>query len=185
MTRPDGRLFKSKMMWLGFAIAGGIDLINGLHVFWPAFPEIPVRQAEVGHYFTENPWDALGWTPLYILSLAVGLGFLMSLEMSFSVWFFCFFGKFERVVGKAFGLAAFPRFPYDQSQVVGGYLMLSCLALYGGRNYLLSIFNNLFWFKNEEGHPRWIVWGLIGGLIFLLVVSSLMSLALDNLCLQV
>jgi len=172
MTRPDGRLFKSKMMWLGFAIAGGIDLINGLHVFWPAFPEIPVRQAEIGHYFTENPWDALGWTPLYILSFAVGLGFLMSLEMSFSVWFFYFFWKFERVAGKAFGLTAFPRFPYDQSQVVGGYLMLSCLALYGGRNYLLSIFNNLFWLKNDESHPRWIVWGLIGGLLFLLVFSS-------------
>ena len=33
MTRPDGRLFRSKMMWLGFAIAGGINLINGLSVF--------------------------------------------------------------------------------------------------------------------------------------------------------
>ena len=50
--------------------------------------------------------------------------------------------------------------------------MLSCLALYGGRNYLLSIFNNLFWLKNDESHPRWIVWGLIGGLLFLLVFSS-------------
>lgn len=91
MTRPDGRLFKSKMMWLGFAIAGGIDLINGLHVFFSVFPEIPVRQAEIGHYFTEKPWNAMGWTPLYILSFAVGLGFLMSLEMSFSIWFFYFF----------------------------------------------------------------------------------------------
>ncbi len=34
MTRPDGWLFRSKMMWIGFAIAGGIDLINGLHVFF-------------------------------------------------------------------------------------------------------------------------------------------------------
>ena len=62
----DGALFKSKMMWLGFAVAGGIDLINGLHVLFPAFPEIPVRRAEIGQFFTEKPWNAMGWdTALY------------------------------------------------------------------------------------------------------------------------
>ena len=34
-----GRFFKSKAMWIGFAIAGGINLINGLHALLPAFPE--------------------------------------------------------------------------------------------------------------------------------------------------
>ena len=48
MTRPDGRLFKSKMMWLGFAIAGGIDLINGLHVFWPAFQKFLYVKRRLG-----------------------------------------------------------------------------------------------------------------------------------------
>ena len=85
ITYPNGRLFKSKMMWLGFAIAGSIDLINGVHVFLPVLPQIPVRQVEIGQYVTEKPWAAIGWTPLYILSFAVGLGFLMPVSMSFSV----------------------------------------------------------------------------------------------------
>ena len=89
------------MFWAGFAIAGGIDLINGIHAFFPAFPEIPVRKANLGIYFTEKPWDAIGWTPVYILSFGVGLAFLMPLEMSFSLWFFYLFWKGERVLGRA------------------------------------------------------------------------------------
>ena len=46
------------MLWAGFAIAGGIDLINGIHAFFPALPEIPVRKADLGIYFTEKPWNA-------------------------------------------------------------------------------------------------------------------------------
>jgi len=93
ITHPDGRLFRSKMMWLVFAISGSIDLINGLNIFLPVLPQIPVRQAEIGQYLTEKPWSAIGWTPFYILSFSVGLGFLMPLKMSFSVWFFYFFGN--------------------------------------------------------------------------------------------
>ena len=123
MTRPDGRLFRSKMMWIGFGIAGGIDLINGIHAFWPAFPEIPVRKFDLALYFTEKPWSAIGWTPIYILSFSVGLGFLMPLEMSFSLWFFYLFWKGERILGQAMGLQNLPGFPYDGSQGVGAYLV--------------------------------------------------------------
>ena len=68
MTRLDGRLFRSRMMWLGFAIAGGINVINGFHVLFPEIPEIPVRHAELGQYFTQKPWKSIGWTPVYIRS---------------------------------------------------------------------------------------------------------------------
>ena len=113
MTHSDGRLFKNKMLWAGFAIAASIELINGIHAFFPTFPEIPVRKVDLGIYFTEKPWSAIGWTPLYILSFGVGLAFLMPLEMSFSLWFFYFFWKGERILGSAMGLQALPGFPYD------------------------------------------------------------------------
>ena len=63
MTYADGRLFKNKMLWAGFAIAASIDLINGIHAFFPTFPEIPVRKVDLSIYFTEKPWSAIGWTP--------------------------------------------------------------------------------------------------------------------------
>ena len=182
MTHDDGRFFKSKMMWMGFAIAAGLDLLNGLHVLLPSLPEIPVRQAEIGQFFTEKPWNAIGWTPIYILPFALGLGFVISLEMSFSLWFFYFFWKGERVLGRMLGLASLPAFPYDGPQGIGAYLALACFALFGGRRYFLSIFRNLCRPQpDEEKEPmqyRWAVLGLIGGVIFLFIFSSRGGMAL-------
>ena len=187
MTRSDGRLFKSKMMWLGFAIAGGINLVNGLHVFFPVIAEIPVRHAEIGQYFTRTPWNAIGWTPVYIRSFAVGLGFLMPLEMSFSLWFFYWFWKAERILGKALGLATLPEFPYDWQQVMGGYLALTCLALWGGRRHFFALFRDIFRPRSPQGEPnaakepmtyRKALFGLIGGIIFLLAFSHQGGMAL-------
>ena len=176
MTRPEGQFFKSKMMWIGFAIAGGINLINGLHVFFPVIPEIPVRQAELSHYFTEKPWNAMGWTPLFVLPFGVGLGFLMPSEMSFSLWFFYLFWKGQRILGNALGLHSLPGFPYDGQQGLGAYLAIAFFAILGGRRHLLSILRNLFrrqpYEEDEPAKYRWAVTGLVVGLVFLMVFSN-------------
>ena len=179
------------MMWLGFAIAGGIDLINGTHVFFPIFPEIPVHQAEISRYFTEKPWNAMGWTPLYILPFGVGLGFLIPLEMSFSLWVFYLFWKGERILGKAMGLQNFPGFPYDGPQGLGAYLAIACFALYSGRRHFYTILKNIFQFNRrsdilscqfdksrERTEYRWTVLGLVVGLCLLGVFSYKGGMAL-------
>ena len=187
MTRLDGRLFKSKMMWLGFAIAGGINLINGIHVLFPEFPEVPVRHAEIGQYFTQKPWNSIGWTPIYIRSFAVGLAYLMPLEMSFSVWFFYWFWKAQRILGSAIGLDILPGFPYDWQQVMGGYLVLACFALWGGRRFFFRVVKHIFRGYRSPGEIddsrepmryRWAAFGLVGGLIFLFVFSHQGGMAL-------
>ena len=195
MTHSDGRLFKSKMLWFGFAIAGGIDLINGIHAFFPVFPEIPVREFNLGTYFTEKPWDAVGWTPVYILSFGVGLAFLMPLDMSFSLWFFYIFWKGERILGRAMGLQIFPGFPYDGPQGVGAYLGIACFALYGGRRHILSVFTNLIGTgrvnskratsdgylaseMQDTTNYRWVFVGLVAGILFLFIFSGYGGMAI-------
>ena len=181
MTRLDGRLFRSKMMWLGFAIAGGINLINGFHVLFPEIPEVPVRHAEIGQYFTQKPWSSIGWTPVYIRSFAVGLAYLMPLEMSFSIWFFYWFWKAQRVLGSALGLDVMPGFPYDWQQVMGGYLVLACFALWSGRRYFITVFKHIFRGYRSPGEIddsrepmryRWAAIGLACGLFFLFTFSQ-------------
>lgn len=189
MTHSDGRLFKNKFLWAGFAIAGGIDLINGIHAFFPVFPEIPVRKADLGIYFTEKPWDAIGWTPVYILSFGVGLAYLMPLEMSFSLWFFYLFWKGERILGRAMGLQVLPGFPYDGPQGVGAYLAIACFALYGGRKHFYSMFrsvinsfkirdsvtqsaHNLTSEMKDSTDYRLPLVGLFAGVLFLFIFSS-------------
>ena len=118
----------------------------------PSFLEIPIRHAEIGQFFTEKPWNAVGWVPVYILSFAVGLAFLMPLEMSFSVWFFYLFWKLEYVLGEALGLKSLRLFPYRGAQVMGGYLAIGCFALIGGRRYFIALFKNLF--RNTPGEAQ-------------------------------
>ena len=182
MARSDGWFFKSRMMWLGFAIAAAIDLTNGLHVFFPAFPEFPTRKAEVSQYFTERPWNAVDWTPLYILPFGLGLGFLMSIEISFSLWFFYLFWKGQRVLGTALGLTGLPGFPFNNPQGLGAYLALICFALFGGRRHFAAILRNLFQNgQDDEKEPlryRRAVFGVIGGLFLLMAFSYKGGMAL-------
>ena len=175
MTRPGGQFFRSRMMWMGFAIAGGISLINGLHVFFPVIPAIPVRNADLGRYFTSKPWNAMGWTPLYILPFALGLGFLMPSEMSLSIWFFYLFWKGQRILGSALGMRSLPGFPYDGLQGLGAYVALAFFAILGGRQHIVAIVKGIFKPQPyEEKEPlkyRWTVVGLVAGLVFLAIFS--------------
>jgi len=174
MTQNGGIFFKNKAMWIGFAIAGGIDLINGLHYLFPILPRIPMRQYEIGHYFTTKPWNSIGWTPMFVLPFAVGLGFLIPLEMSFSLWFFYLFWKGERILGNALGLRSLPGFPYDGPQTMGALFGLVFLALWAGRRHLIFVLKSVIKSQPEESDEisyRTIVLGLIGGVIFLIVFS--------------
>jgi hypothetical protein len=129
MTR-DGTgkgFFRNKVLWIGFAVAGGIDLINGLHYLIPAIPIIPASRTginwsdtfEIGHFFTERPFSAIGWTPLCFYPFAIGLVFLMPLDLSFSCWFFYFFRKVQLISGDLFGFSSLPQFPYLKPQASG------------------------------------------------------------------
>ena len=69
------------------------------------------------------------------------------------------------------GLGVLPRFPYERSQVMGGYLALAIMSMYHGKRYFWSIIKSILTTKPTTKHPRWAIWGLIGGLILLFFYS--------------
>lgn len=144
ITDSSGKFFRFRLMWIGFAVSAFIALWNGISVLYPSVPQIPTRQFEVGQYFTQRPWDAIGWTPVYILPFAIGLAFFMPLDLSFSIWFFYLFWKLLRVIGNAAGMRSLPGFPYDGPQTTGAYFMLVFLAFWMSRKVLLSGIRSTF-----------------------------------------
>ena len=53
MTSEMSLFFQSRVMWLGFAIAAGISILNGLHHFWSILPSLPIARQ---HYrFSDRP----------------------------------------------------------------------------------------------------------------------------------
>ena len=141
MAKEGGQLafFRSKLLWLGIAISGGIDLTNGLHAFLPTIPLLPVRTIEVGRLFTEEPWRAMGWTPVCFFPFAIGLSFFMPLDLSFSCWIFYWIWKMELILGRMAGWSSLPEFPYLKPQASGGYLGLALIGLWKGRRHLRQV----------------------------------------------
>ncbi|MBM3235018.1 hypothetical protein FJZ31_01835 [Candidatus Poribacteria bacterium] len=146
MTRDggSGKFLGSRTLWIGIAIGGGINLINGLHAFFPAVPLLPIRNIEIGHYFTEKPLSAIGWTPVCFFPFVIGLSYFMPLDLSFSCWFFYLIWKLELVLGAILGLRSLPEFPYIKPQTSGAYVGIAAIALFSARKHLYSVFRSVF-----------------------------------------
>ena len=139
MTRESGTiLFKNKIMWIGFGVAAIIDLINGLNVLVPVVPMINyIKLTNVGHVFTDRPFDVLAGTNISMYPFAIGLAFFLPLDLSFSCWFFFVFRMMEQVFGRAAGLR---EFPYFSEQASGAWFALGFVAIWTMRKYLVQVF---------------------------------------------
>ena len=139
-----GVFWKKRLLWIGFAIAASLDLINGLHFLIPAIPYIPIRQRNIGHFFTEKPLNAIGWLPISFYPFAIGLCFFAPLDLTFSVWFFYLFGKAQRIVGAITGWQRIQGFPYYNEQLFGAALVVFVFVLWGSREHLGNVFRKAF-----------------------------------------
>ena len=171
-------LMKSKLMWLGFGLAGAVDIINGLHFLYPSIPAVGGRLYDLRPFFPAKPWNAIGWTPVAVFPFAIGMAFFIPLDLSFSCWFFYLFWKAERVIGAALGLRGLPRFPYVEEQAFGAYMGLFVIAIWATRKHLLSVLKRVFargaqTDDSREPMPyRWAVLGLVGAFVYLIGFCS-------------
>lgn len=168
------RIFRNKAMWIGFAIAGGIDLINGLHFLYPAIPEIPIRRTEVHRYFTERPWNAMGYTTISFYPFVIGLTYFVPLDLAFSCWFFHLLTKIESIIASAIGWKALPGAPYINEQAAGAWLMIGAIAIFTLRKHLFGVIKVAFRRDSDEdaSEPmryRTALFGMIAGLICLMI----------------
>ena len=156
MTTP--RFFSRRLLWLGFGICAAVELLNGLHFLYPFVPSVPLKIPDFGaKIFTSKPWNAIGWLPLFFYPWVIGLTFFVPLELSFSVWFFFLFTKFQLILGSIGGWKSLPGFPYYNQQGIGAWLTLGILVLWASRKHLKMVFtaalrpsvNDAATFKNE------------------------------------
>ncbi len=137
MTRPSGELYRSKLMWLGFALACAPQLVNGLAYLYPGIiAPIGTRQWILRPSFPDPPWSAMEYLSLSFDPMVIGFGFLLPLDLLFSSWFFHLYWQLERVMAAAIGFAPAQQgqgFPHIQDQAQGGLLALGGLAVWGSR----------------------------------------------------
>jgi hypothetical protein len=165
-------LFNGKMFWIGFAIAGGIDIYNGIAYLLPAFPLFVIKY-EISHLFTSEPWNGMGWTTVALFPFAIGLGYLIPIDLAFSCWFFFFFSKVQRMIASVIGLHGFAGFPFVREQSFGAYMGICFFAILIGRkhfkNVLLSVLGKISSDPDEVRSYRLASLGIVGGWLFIIV----------------
>ena len=91
-----GGFFRSPTMWIGFGIAVFIQMLNGLHLYFSDVPAVPLSLG-TGNLFTEAPWNQIGQLQLTVWPVAVGIAYLLTAEISLSLWVFFLIHKFELI----------------------------------------------------------------------------------------
>ena len=174
MTDPKEGFFKNRVMWAGFIIAAGLETMNSLHTLYPNFPYIQLRAFDLAPMFTTPPWNAIGYFPTTFYPLAIGLGFMLTTDISFACWFFYLLTKMENVftsaVGwKAAGGGTVSAPPYLAQQGMGAFIGITIMTLYFARGHLKDVWQSTIGRRqpddsSEEAAPyRTLVIGLLLG----------------------
>lgn len=129
------RLFASRAFWVGCAIAGGMNVVNGLHHLVPAVPGLGGSR-DLAFEYNVKPFNAVGRVPLGVYPFVIGLSYFIPLDLSFSIWFFYLFDKLLRVFGVLAGVDRVPGFPFLEPQSFGAWFALGLVALWTSRRFL-------------------------------------------------
>jgi hypothetical protein len=177
MTREDSgkTFFSNRLLWIGFGIAAGINILNGLNYLYRVFPAIPLRY-NLGAHFTDKPWNAMGSLLVQVNPYAIGLAFAIPLDLQFSCWFLFLVWKMQRVMGSALGVNL-PGFPFEDQQILGAYLGIAAVAVWMGRRPLWQIMRKIIGLgsdvddSEEPMKYRTAFLGTILGIAFLVIFS--------------
>ena len=106
------------------------------------FPIKPEASIQLDTGVTTSPWNAIGYTTMAFYPLVIGLTYLLSLDVSFSCWFFYLFTKMQNVGATAFGFRdpgagpTLAHMPYIAEQGVGAFVGLALYSLWLARPHL-------------------------------------------------
>jgi hypothetical protein len=151
-TGMAGPLFRNNLLWIGVGIAVFIQIVNGLHVYFPDVPEVPLQIK--GNFFTENPWNQIGVVQFYAILVVIGITYLLTSEVSFSLWSFYWIIKIQLIVAYFLGFipATLPNAigstggakTFTGYQQVGCYLAYVLILMWMAREHLAHIVRRAF-----------------------------------------
>lgn len=167
----DRPLLRNPVLWLGLAVAALFDGLNIGHALRPTIPAPGFYVSLVG-LFPDRPLTPLNSVTLFFMLEAVGFGYFVPLDISFSMWFFYLLEKLYAVCALASGYET-PGLPFLQEQSAGAYLAVGALILEGSRRQLGQQWRRAFlqpWrsatAEEREARVAWI--GLAGCVAFML-----------------
>ena len=151
--------FGNRVMWIGFAIAVLLQIQSGIKFYYPHVPTVRLYY-NFQAAFREPPWNSIGWVPGYIWPVVIGVTVLLRTEVSFSLWFFFWFTKLQRLVAHVLGFkghqapTTWGEPGWLGMQPVGGYLAYVALSFWVARQHLRDVWDETVGGKlSSQGEP--------------------------------
>jgi len=195
MTRGGGEVgfWQDRRMWAGFLLAGLLESVDYVNYLYPAFPYVQVKAMRLEPLLTERPWSGVGTFAVAFYPFMIGIAFLLTLDVSFSCWFFYLLVKAQMVLATALGsadadagpMAARP--PYTGEQGAGAFLGVALLALWSARGDLraslgsaFGVRSSVFGLRNAPGpNTERVAWlGLLGGFAATVLFWNVLGMSL-------
>lgn len=141
ISAAGSSFWRNRLLWLGIALPALLQNLLALNYYAPAVPAVELKHRDVAEALTNPPLSALRPLIVGFMPFIIGLAFLAPLDISFSVWFFQWFAKVQRLVAFLYGWVDASDLgqrgePHLDDQTVGAFLTLGVLlawrALRGG-----------------------------------------------------
>ena len=147
-------LLSNRILWVGFAIPAAINIMNGLHYILPSIPYVHIKLTDMSRFFVQEPWNAIGWTPVSFYPFIIGLGFFIPVDLCFSLWFFFLFWKGQRILWQSIGLLTYASGSSGHSGVVqqasGALIGICVISLWSSRKYLKAVLLDIFGQRSQN-----------------------------------
>jgi len=186
-------LFRSKAMWVGFAIPAVIFSYNGLQKYAPDALPFPI---ELGSWLVIIP-QVLG-VSCYLRFEVIGLSYLVNTDVLLSLWFFAWFFLIQQAVFRTIGFDIGPRelysdpgFPPEAYQAFGAVAAFVVLGLWVARGHLRGVFRKALFNAPDVDDSRELLSyrgaliGLAVGLAYMVAWMSRSGMAVGHACLFV
>ena len=150
--------FRNRLMWAGFAIAACYNGLNIAHALQPQFPA-PGKSVDFGVAFTSLPFSEMKPLVYHIRPELIGLGFLVSTDISLTVWAAYLVFKVVAVSGAASGVPP-GLLPYSGSQAIGAYTAMAGVMVWLARRHLRAAWHTA-WRGRETAGPEGVTFRLL------------------------
>ncbi len=160
--KKDASFFRNPLMLTGFALAIIVHFINGLNFYFPDVPLVPL-ELQTAPLLSEAPWNQIGTVPVVFNFIAVGVSYLLTGEIAFSLWFFFWFFKWQYIslyylgfppntLPIAIGVTGQTKV-FAIYQVIGAFLVYAVLLLWTAREHLRHVTRRAFHFYTHAAPP--------------------------------
>jgi len=165
-------LWRNWLMWVFFLLPVWVYTQKALHFYYPKVRDINLYPT-TENLFSTRPWYRLNWMPLNWYFDMIGITYLLTTEMGFSLWFFYALQRLLMVGRTWMGLQRDNEF--FQHNAIGGFIVLALFYLWVMRAHLWAIVKaGLTWTRSADDAEeplshRGMFWGGLLSLAVLLL----------------